>query len=198
MTQPSIGVAIPAIPPRVNPEFLGRAFGSVLEQTYPASRVNVVIDHEKRGAGRTRNAAWRGLGDVDYVAFLDDDDYFGPVHLERLMATACETDADLVYPWFNVVGGGDPFPMHFGREWDPADPRQTTITVLWRREALESVGGFPVGTFDGVDDGGNRAGEDFLAVCALNAAGGKIVHLPERTWYWRHHETNTSGRPEKW
>lgn len=190
----TVGLAIPTIPPRE--ELLERAKVSVRAQTRQFDKVSIVCDNAKQGAAVARNLAWKSLGTVDYVAFLDDDDELEPQHLEMLLDVATETDADLVFPWFTVVGGSDPFPMHFGKEWDPAEPHQTTITVLWRREALEVVGGFEVVTFDAErDEAGNRVGEDYRAVLDLNDMGGKIVHLPERTWLWHHDSGNTSGLP---
>jgi hypothetical protein len=44
-----------------------------------------------------------------------------------------ETGADLVYPWFEITVGLDPFPHLFGKEWDPAASTQTTITFLVRK-----------------------------------------------------------------
>lgn len=189
-----IGVGIPSIPPRS--DLLGRALTSVLAQTLPADAISVVIDHAGDGAAETRNRAWRSL-DTDWVAFLDDDDEFGPRHLEKLHACAVETDADMVYPWFEVVGGTDPFPHYFGQTWDPEHPIQTTITCLWRRTALEKIGGFPPHSRR-VDAEGNGMGEDFLAVKTLSDMGGRVVHLPERTWRWHHHSNNTMGLPDRW
>ncbi len=189
-----ITVAIPTIPPRA--DLLKRALDSVLAQTAPADAITVVVDTGREGAAVTRNRAWR-MARTEYVAFLDDDDELMPHHLARCYETARATDADLVYPWFEVDGGADPFPMHFGREWDPTDPRQTTITCLWRRDALEKIDGFPLPGHD-IDAQGNRIGEDFIAVCRLNDLGGRIVHLPERTWWWYHHQANTSGLSSRW
>lgn len=190
----SVGVAIPSIPVRAG--LLQRAITSVLSQTRPVDALSIAFDHEGQGAAETRNAAWQSL-DTDWVAFLDDDDELEPHHIERLLACAYENDADLVYPWFTVVGGTDPFPHYFGRPWDPAHPIQTTITCLWRRTALEKVGGFPPHSRR-VDAEGNGKGEDFLAVETLSNLGGRIVHLPERTWLWHHHSSNTMGLPDRW
>lgn len=187
----TVGVAIPSIPPRG--QMLRRALGSALRQDRVPDALSVVIDHDRNGATTTRNRAWRAL-DTEYVAFLDDDDEMLPCHLDRLLSTAESTGADLTYAWYSVEGGHDPFPQHFGRPWDPSDPRQTTITCLWRRTALEAIDGFPE-VADLTDEVGNRIGEDFAAVCALNDKGGVIVHLPERTWTWWHHGRNTSGLP---
>lgn len=187
----TVGVAIPSIPPRG--QMLRRAIGSALRQTRLPDALSVIIDHNRDGATTTRNRAWRAL-DTDYVAFLDDDDELLPQHIEQLHTIAETTGADLVYPWFDVAGGTDPFPQHFNQPWDPNNPRQTTITCLWRRTALEAIDGFPT-VPDRCDDHGNRIGEDFAAVVALNDKGGRIVHHPERTWIWHHHFANTSGRP---
>lgn len=175
---------------------LGRAIDSVLAQTRPADALSVVIDHEGRGAAATRNQAWRSL-DTDWVAFLDDDDELEDIHLDHLLACAIENDADLVYPWFTVVGGTDPFPDNFGKPWDSEAPVHTTVTCLWRKDALEKIDGFPPYELT-YDYEGHGIGEDFLAVQNLSEAGGKIVHLPERTWRWHHHLFHTMGLPERW
>lgn len=185
-------MCIPAIPPRR--ELLARALASVATQTRPPDEISVVVDFDRAGAAETRNRAWRNTTS-EWLAFLDDDDELGPYHLWMLLRCAWQTDADFVYPWFTVAGGEDPFPMHFAAPWDPEHPHQTTITGLWRREALEAIDGFPPPGDGLFDEFGNRIGEDYAAVLALNAKGGRIVHLPERTWTWHHHASNTSGRP---
>lgn len=190
----TVGVAIPSIPPRG--DYLRRAVASVLTQTRPADALSVAFDHDGEGAAATRNRAWGAL-DTDWVAFLDDDDEMGTHHLERLLACAVENDADLVYPWFTVDGGGDPFPHHFGPAWDSENPHQTTITCLWRRDALEKIDGFPPHS-GSIGPDGHWIGEDYLAVLNLNDAGGRIVHLPERTWVWHHHGSNTMGLADRW
>lgn len=188
----TVGVAIPHIPIRA--EWLGRAVMSVACQSRPADAISIATDIEHAGAAITRNRAWRTL-DTDYVLCLDDDDELLPECLAILLARAEVDDADLTFPYYTVVGGTDPFPGNFGRPWD--GPRQTTIVCLWRRDALEKVGGFPE-PGDDYDDTGNRTGEDFLAVKRLHDAGGRIVHVPERLFLWHHHHRNTSGRGDRW
>jgi glycosyltransferase involved in cell wall biosynthesis len=196
--RPGVTVVITTFPERA--QLLARALKSVLEQTHPADAIVVVSDTAREGAGPNRT---NGLSMVntEWTAFLDDDDQFGPEHLERLLLKAAETEADMVFPWFSVVGGFDPFPQHFGKEFDLDDPRQTTITMLVRTEAALAVGGFvdEEEDPDGMerDDDGNRAGEDFRFVIRLARAGYTIRHLAERTWIWHHHEANTSGMPSK-
>jgi hypothetical protein len=195
VTHRRVAVAIPSIPPRR--DMLTRALASVLAQSHSPDEVHVAIDTEREGAASTRNRAWMAAS-TEFVAFLDDDDEMGPDHLSLLLRCALEHDADFVYPWFDVVGGQDPFPTHFGKPWDPDEPRQTTICGLWRRDALEKVCGFPEPGENVTDGRGNRIGEDYAAVLQLNAAGGRIVHLPQRTWTWHHHQGNTSGLTSRW
>jgi glycosyltransferase involved in cell wall biosynthesis len=189
-----IAVVIPSIPPRA--AMLRRALASVHRQTLQPAEVIVQYDHDREGAPITRS---RGLDRVTapYVAFLDDDDELLPEHLERLAAHLAATGADLVYSWFTVIGGTDPFPHLFGRPFDPANPCQTTITTLARTEAIRDVGGFVSEDF-GTDDAGNRAGEDFQLINRMVSRGYRIEHLPERTWLWHHHASNTSGQPTRW
>lgn len=190
-----ITVVIPTVAPRQ--QMLNRALKSVAAQTLQPADVIVVTDTERQGAPLTRQ---RGLEAVKtkLVAFLDDDDEFLPQHLERCREHLYSTGADLVYPWFHVVGGTDPFPQFYGRPWDPQAPHHTTVTVLARTDALLAVGGFLAEGPDNLDNPDDpRAGEEYRMVLALNSAGYWISHLPERTWNWHHHGQNTSGLPRK-
>ena len=136
-----------------------------------------------------------GLG-TEWVAFLDDDDEFLPEHVDKLLSFAIATDADYVFPWFTVVGGGDPFPQHFGMPWNNDIPRQTTVTTLVRTELAQEIGFLRPTEGDNV--GGDVWGEDYQFTLECMKAGAKIMHLPERTWLWHHDSNNTSGRPDRW
>lgn len=185
----SVDVIIPTVPPRRR--MLGEAVQSVLEQTYAANAVIISTDTERRGAGPTRQA---GLmrATSEWSAFLDDDDLLLPHHLETLMRAAEEKHADVVFPWFTVEGGTDPFPMHEGRQWDAADPHIFPITALVRTE-LAQKSHFPVPEWGHAD----WAGDDFPFWLAISEMGGRFHHVPERTWIWRHWGGNSSGVPSK-
>lgn len=194
-TDQRVAVCVTAIPPRQG--MLVAALASIAAQTLPAWEVSIAMDLDHHGAPITRNRAWRNTS-APLVTFLDDDDEYEYNYLELMVRCLVDNDADMVFPHYEVIGGGsDPFPDYYGKPWDPEHPRQTTICCLWRREALEKVDGFPTAP-DDFDPIGHRAGEDYLAVCRLNELGGKIVHLPERLFRWRHHQSNTSGRPDRW
>ena len=193
--QRGITVVIPTIPPRRT--LLHRAIDSVLDQTLPATTISVPIDNRKQGAAVNRD---RGLRTVttEYVAFLDDDDFFKPNHLEALMDTMVSEDADYVFSWYEMNGGMDPRPNDFGMPWDNDNPRQTTITTLIKTELAQNVGF--IDPNDGPLDSPDRlyAGEDWFMTKGCWEAGAKVVHRPEKTWYWSHWGGNTSGLGKNW
>jgi hypothetical protein len=196
-----ITVVVPTVPQRG--ELLGRALASVSEQIAPPDAVIVVYDTGRWGGPATRT---KGLEMVqtEWTAFLDDDDEFMPQHLQNLKMHQETTGADMVFPWFRVIGGGyDPFPHHQYREYDVNNPHQTTVTFLVRTKAALAVGGFIDPDYidpeldPGKDAEGHRAGEEFRMVLRLAQAGYKIAHLQEMTWKWRHWGGNSMGLPSK-
>lgn len=182
----AITVVIPTIPGRE--EDLQRALDSVSRQTLPAASVVVVKDTEGRGAAATRHEGLMAV-QTPWVAFLDDDDWFAPIHLEHMLTHALETGADFVYSWFQTVPPGlDPFPpTHFANDFNPADPIETTITTLVRTGIAKQVG------FRALERGETNSGEDRFFTLGCLALGARISHLKERTWYWNMHGRNTSG-----
>jgi len=176
---------------------LHRAVESVWAQTRPAAAVSVAVDLDRRGAWDTRQRALDAV-QTEWVAFLDSDDAFMPHHLE-VLAQAAEEGADYAFSWFTVVDaagneqpGWDPL-GHFGKPWNPHDPHQTTITTLVRTELAKAVGFKSPPEQELIH--GQRLGEDFVFTLGCMAAGGKIVHVPVRSWWWHHHSRNSSGTP---
>lgn len=198
-------VVITTIPPRK--DRLAVAMASVWNQTLRAGRRIIQTDYEKLGAPGNRDI---GIAQVEtkWVALLDDDDYFYPDHLEVLYTAAIESDADIVYSWFDVQGGTDPFPQNFGKPWDPENPVQTTVTILAKTEVIRKAGGYSNTSSLTVEElesfaQGNTVGEDFRLITEANRQGAKIVHVPKKTWAYCHWTENgevgnTSGRPDRW
>jgi hypothetical protein len=128
---------------------------------------------------------------------LDDDDEFLPHHITLLQRAAMETGADVVWGWFDVVGGTDPFPLHRGKQWDIGEqyPHGFShifpITVLLRRELAMDAKFEP-------DQLGNWDGQDFPFWKKMWDAGAKFHAIPDTTWLWHHHSNNTSGLPNRW
>jgi glycosyltransferase involved in cell wall biosynthesis len=194
-----ITVVIPTIKPRAT--LLSRAVDSVENQILRPDRIIVEHDYVKRGAPLTRDAGLQKV-ETDWVAFLDDDDYLYPQHLTHMLAVAKATCADYVYSWFDTCGG-DPFPSYHETDpWHPDRPIQTTVTTLVRTDLAKAVGFREPATESPPD--GMRAGEDWAFTLGCLHNGAKIVHLPERTWHWCHHNchelglNNTSGRADRW
>jgi glycosyltransferase involved in cell wall biosynthesis len=170
----------------------------VADPMWDRYEVTSLRDTEGRGPAHVRNLMVAYSGTSDWIAFLDDDDYLLPHHIATLTALQEETDADVVWPWFRVEGGTDPFPENQGRQWDRTNPHIIPITTLVRRSAFLDVGGFDEDTAaqpDPNDPTRTVAGEDWRLWLALSAAGAKFAHTPEITWVWRHHGSNTSGLP---
>jgi Glycosyl transferase family 2 len=199
-TAQDLTVVIPTIPPRRN--ILETAVRSVQAQTLLPAEIIIQDDVEKMGAPFNRDAGLERVT-TEYVAFLDDDDYFYPHHLETLYNAIKAEEADIVYSWFDVVGGHDPFPENFGKPWDPQNPIQTTVTTLCKTKTVRDAGGFSNTTGLNEDQlksfaQGNTVGEDFRMVFSANEQGAKIIHVPEKTWAYCHHGTNTSGLASRW
>jgi glycosyltransferase involved in cell wall biosynthesis len=188
----NVTVVMPSIPTRV--DLRERALTSVYDQHWAPHDVIMPIDYTKTGAAATRNRGLRSV-ETEFVAFLDDDDQMLPVHLKRLLETQAETGADVVYPWFVIVGGIDPLNA-FGKPFDPDELRRRNyipITLLARTEPLMDIGGFV-----NHPDATTATCEDWYTWIRLVDIGATFVHLPERTWVWHHHGNNTGGRSDRW
>lgn len=163
-----------------------RALKSVTEQTHPVSQISVALDTERLGAGPTRNRALSAIT-AEWTCFLDDDDYVYPNHVEALLAHQAETGADVVFPWFDVQDGTDPFPMFEGKPWSNDDPHIFPITVLVRTDLAQSA------AFPAPGEEATWSGDDWPYWLSIIDKGGVISHLNQRTWRWVHHSANSSG-----
>lgn len=214
MSNPKIAVITPSIPTRKH--LLERARRTINAQTLPAWEQCVAYDYKHEGAAVTRQRALEMVQDSDWVAPLDDDDEFMPFHLEALYQHAIQTGADYVYSWYEMVRLGkrlgDTYfkradgtltdgafpPGHFLNPFDPNDPVETTVTILIKRELLDSVGGYEALHRPEAYAAGASTGEDRNLTLRCVQAGANIQHLVRRTWFWHHHGLNTSGRPDRW
>lgn len=187
--KPLIDVIIPSIPPRE--QMLLRAIDSAYSQTLLPNSIHVLIDDRHDGAAVTRNRGLKQVGDdVEFIAFLDDDDFFYEHHLETLYNLSVEHEADFMYSWFS---GCDPFPQHRGRQFNPDDPHHTTMCVMVRAELAKAVG-FRTDH----PEGWILAQEDWRFILDCRDRGAKFAGTAEVTWHYSLHEYNTSGMGKNW
>lgn len=202
----TVAAVIPTIPGRE--AMLQRALASVHAQRRRADQVVVERDSERTGAWAARN---RGLARVttDVIAWLDDDDTWGPSHLIACMRVLEQSPfrPDLVYPRPRMVGGTDPtavthqgvFPVSpWGLRFTPEHAQHIRkvgsfipMTHVVRTDLVRRAGGFRPGY---TVDGGRYRGEDEDYLIRLLDAGAEFEHLDAVTWNWRVHRGHTAGR----
>lgn len=196
-----ITVSIATIPPRR--ELLERAISSAWAQTHKPVSVVVAIDTHKEGAASTKSRAME-LSDTTWTAFLDDDDFFAPIHLETLASVASD-DVDVVYSAPLVIDQfGQEIPLqkswgNFGQDFDPDLLVQESYIGMWsmvRTELAHEIGGFLQPEDSPYDDW------NFFR--AMLNAGARFVHVPKQTYVWTHIPNignglgNTSGKADRW
>lgn len=194
-----ITVAIPTHPARgtYRTGLLAEAIRSVRAQILrPEGGISLRVDTNHEGAWRTRQKALNAV-ETEWVAFLDSDDVWLPHHLYYCWQAAGVHNADFVYPYFKTEGMTDPFATpenpegHFGRQMNVQDPHHTTMTVLVRTSLAKTVGFTPPAPGDEV------GGEDWRFIQGCAKLGAKFHHVPIRTWVYRWHGSNSSGRPDR-
>lgn len=178
-----VSMIVATIPPRVSQ--LVDLLESVRDQYVKPKRVLIEVDTEHEGSAAMRNRALERV-DTPWVTFADDDDTLKPTHLEVLTQAQIRSGADVVYSWYDVVGGTDPRPEMFGKPFDADELRRGSfITVASLvRTSLAKQCAFEYK--EGLDDWGF-----YLNLLDLGAI---FHHEPIRTYNWLHHDYNTSGK----
>lgn len=183
---------------------IGRALASIAAQTIPPREAIVVDDGSDDGTAKAAEAcgprlaaagialkvvrqphlgpgAARNRAIVEssgaWLAFLDADDEWLPAKIERSLAVAAESGADILSHNYLTVDGGRETPADCARHCPPgADPFTAqllrgfiaTITVMARRDLVLRGGGF---------DSSLRSGQDYdlwLALLALPGTGFRV------------------------
>lgn len=119
--------------------------------------LTTVVRGEARGPAAARNTGWRAAGRVPWIVFLDDDVVPGPTWCDDLaldLAAATAEDGTMgtagTTGTVGAVTARIDVPLPVGRratDWERntaglATARWITADMAYRREALETVGGF--------------------------------------------------------
>jgi glycosyltransferase involved in cell wall biosynthesis len=203
------------IPAYNSADFMGETLDSVFAQTFSSLEAIVINDgsadtlqleqvlqryslkplryikQENQGAGAARNAGLRAARG-EFVAFLDADDIWLPMFLDKLMALLKRENADLAYADALLVGDARVEGLTFMRvepSHGPVTPESLlavtctvlTSTVLARKSPILAVGLF---------DTSLRRGQDFDLWLRLAKAGARMVYTPE---VLAHHRIVKSG-----
>jgi len=194
-----VTLIIPTVPGRES--LLERAGASAVDQTYQFARILPVLDSSRDGPGITRN---RGLAQVEteWTAFLDDDDYLLPWHLELLISRTKE-DVSLVYsgclvqdtngfrdpPWLlnGMYAWQQPFAVV---KQALAQQNYIPSCLMVRTSLAKKVGGYP---------NGSDPFEDWTFLKRLLVENAVFRAVPHTTWVYdiRHSSTHRGapGRP---
>jgi succinoglycan biosynthesis protein ExoM len=142
----------------------------------------VVESH--RGIAQARNRAIREAGNVDFIAFIDDDEFPTPVWLDNLLSTQALFSADVVFgpvlPSFDAnvpdwVKMGGFFDRGVGDSGDAPDECRSG-NVLIRSGVFADVNAFD-------ERFGLTGGEDTQFFLRVRRAGYKIASSPEACVY---------------
>jgi glycosyltransferase involved in cell wall biosynthesis len=114
------------------------------------ARIRLLLHHAKRGAAAARNTGIRASS-APYVAFLDSDDEWLPLKLERQFAVFAQGDQRLalVYSGTEWICADGTVRRNIARRYPDLARRLLTVNVVGetsvgmiRRSALMAIGGF--------------------------------------------------------
>lgn len=158
-------MSVSAIVPTRGRAFLAEALKSIEHQTRAADEIVVVLDgpcpsihpidarvrlatlRKSRGAAAARNVGAQ-VARHDWLAFLDDDDWWLPRYLESALEAASKTNADVVCTSFLGVEGGilgpekdAPLDLAYA-DFISRNPGFRASNLLIRASVFSAVGGF--------------------------------------------------------
>lgn len=115
--------------------------GQAVETSRQTLNVPILyVTEPRRGVASARNRAVEVAGDVDFIAFVDDDEVVSPYWLDELLFVQKQYDADVVagpvMPRFETT---PPKWVVSGRFFEKHGPFPSTCNVLVRRAVLDQV-----------------------------------------------------------
>ena len=146
------------------------------------SRIKLIIRSENGHISIASNSAL-SLATGDFVALFDHDDELAEHALHFMVAEInLNPKVKLLYSDEDKIDAeGHRFEPHFKPDWSPDllfSQNYISHLGLYRRDLLQSVGGFRKGV-EGSQD------YDLLLRCLLLVTGEEIVHVPKILYHWR-------------
>ena len=169
--------------------------GSTDDTLSVAARMGVrIIRQANRGVAEARNAGL-AAAQTEFIVFLDADDELMPdavalggaalrAHASAAVAVGRCQPIDSFGRELPVVHEEIEFPDLYGR-WLARNFVWTPGAAMFRRESLQSIGGFPAGVGGAAD----------YAVYLKLARDGRVLVLPHRVVRYRQHDSSMSRDP---
>jgi glycosyltransferase involved in cell wall biosynthesis len=153
----------------------------IIEEFIAAGAPVKLVRVEKSMPGRARNLAV-AQSCCQWIAFTDAGITLTPEWLEALKTKASEDSADVVYgtyepiidSFFTQCAAIAYVPPPFESDGGPVRPR-SIVSALMRRQAWETVGGFPEHL---------RSAEDLLFMTQVEQSGFRIARTSRARVYW--------------
>lgn len=153
----------------------------IIEEFITAGAPVKLIRVTKSMPGRARNLAV-AESRCQWIAFTDAGITLTPEWLEALTTKASENSADVVYGTYEPIIGSfftqcaaiAYVPPPFESDGGPVRPR-SIVSALMRRQAWETVGGFPEHL---------RSAEDLLFMTRVEQSGFRIARTSRAKVYW--------------
>jgi glycosyltransferase involved in cell wall biosynthesis len=197
-----ITVVIPTLGKR--PEFLSAALSSVYRQSVSPLEVIVVNNGSIQNLGTTESSPipirefriplragvsqarnfGASIATGTYVSFLDDDDFWHPEYLHRVLAVIQESKPDIVLGRIDKFVNGETFPFMDAskyitkRDFQLFNPGATGSNTTISKESFINLGGY---------DCNIQAGEDGALILDALSENYRVVVEPQALSFMRMH-----------
>lgn len=155
---------------------------------YKKSKQLIVISRRNKGIVHTRNQGIR-LAEEGFILFLDADDYFDEDYIKKMVQTAEDTSADVVYPNWRVFGDKE-----YTKEFSDFD-----VQKLIRQEihcTSESL--IRVSALKGHKFESEKIAEDWDFFLGMALSGKKFVHAKDCYINYRVRDNTRGTRRPYW
>ncbi len=149
------------------------------KQSFPNIKLSCIVNETNLGSAQTRNVGI-DVSNGDYITFLDDDDLYLPLNLEKQIENMLKTDADYGITDINIYYENGTLCDKRIRSYIKSTKKEDLIryhlryhlsgtdTLIFKKDYLEKIGKF--GNID--------FGDEFLLMLKAIENDGKFTYLP--------------------